>query len=193
MKSKLIKLFSNNDIPTPDFNNIHIQTEPVYISCPVIPSEVNTLTQTHFDDEDTEYQTDYINENDVELQDEYHTLYTQKTKIPPRMKNSQRTLQHNTYQSPNYQQQNYYQQSQRSHQIQTNQTNTNWRNMKPLTLRKMTPKGRNPYNKNDVQTRCSVCQSINHWATNCPENNEHNTYVVNEVVLHQSDYDSPKT
>ena len=56
----------------------------------------------------------------------------------------------------------------------------------------MTPKGRNPYDKNGVQTRCSVCQSINHWATNCPDNNEHNTYVVNEVVLHQSDYDSPQ-
>ena len=56
----------------------------------------------------------------------------------------------------------------------------------------MTPKGRNPYDKNGVQTRCSVCQSINHWATNCPGNNEHNTYVVNKVVLHQSDYHSPQ-
>ena len=76
------------------------------------------LKKTFSDNNDIptpEYQTDYINENDVEHQDEYQTLYTQKTKIPPRMKNNQRTLQCNTYQSPNYLQQNYYQQSQRPH------------------------------------------------------------------------------
>ena len=74
VKSKLIKIFSdNNDIPTPDFNNMHIKTEPVYHAQSY--SEVNTYTQTHFDDEDTEYQTDYINENDVEHQDEYHTFH----------------------------------------------------------------------------------------------------------------------
>ena len=124
LKSKLIKIFSdNNDISTLDFNNMHIKTEPEYHAQSY--PEVNTFTQTHLYDEDTEYQTDYINENDVEHQDEYHTLYTQNTKIPPIMKINQRTLQCNTYQSPNYQQQNYYQQSQRSHQIQTNQTNTN--------------------------------------------------------------------
>lgn len=135
VKSKLIKIFSdNNDIPTPDFNNMHIKTEPVYHAQSY--PEVNTFAQTHFDNEDTEYQTDYINENDVEHQDEYHTLHAQNTKTPPRMKNNQRTLQRNTYQFPNYQQQNYYQQSQRPHQIQTNQTNTNWRNTKTPTLRK---------------------------------------------------------
>ena len=102
MKSKLKKTFSdNNDIPTPDFNNMHIKTEPVYHAQSY--PEVNTFTQTHFDDKDTEYQTDYINENDVEHQDEYHTLYTQNTKIPPRMKNNQRALQRHSYQSPNYQ------------------------------------------------------------------------------------------
>ena len=50
------------------------------------------------------------------------------------------------------------------------------------------------YDKNGVQTRCAICQSINHWAQNCPDNinSEFNTYVVNEVVLHQSDYDNPQ-
>ena len=62
VKSKLIKIFSdNNDIPTPDFNKMHIKTEPVYHAQSY--PEVNTFAQTHFDNEDTEYQTDYINEN----------------------------------------------------------------------------------------------------------------------------------
>ena len=49
--------------------------------------------------------------------------------------------------------------------------------------------GRNPFYKQGGQTRCAICQSIKHWAQNCPDGNstEHNTYVVNEVVLHQTD------
>ena len=52
--------------------------------------------------------------------------------------------------------------------------------------------GHNPFDKNGIQTRCTVCQSINHWSQDCPDNinTEHSTYIVNEVVLHQTDYDS---
>ena len=52
----------------------------------------------------------------------------------------------------------------------------------------------NPLDKNGIQTRCAICQRINHWSQNCPGNinTECNTCVVNEVVLHQADYDSPQ-
>ena len=43
-----------------------------------------------------------------------------------------------------------------------------------------------------IQTRCTICRSINHWSQNCPDNvnTEHNTYVANEVVLYQTDDDN---
>ena len=54
--------------------------------------------------------------------------------------------------------------------------------------------GHNPLDQNRIQTRCKIRQSVNHWSQNGPDNNntEHNTYVVNEVVLYQTDYDSPQ-
>ena len=33
-------------------------------------------------------------------------------------------------------------------------------------------------------------QSV-HWAQNCPDRESENTFIVNEVALHQSDFDSP--
>ena len=43
-----------------------------------------------------------------------------------------------------------------------------------------------------IQTRCTICRSINHWSQNCPDNinTEHKTYVANEVVLYQTDNDN---
>ena len=37
-------------------------------------------------------------------------------------------------------------------------------------------------------------ESINHWCENCLDNvnAEHNTYVTNEVVLHQTDDNNPQ-
>ena len=58
----------------------------------------------------------------------------------------------------------------------------------------MLPRGKNPLGKHGIQTRCAVCCSINHWAQNCPDNPnlEHNTYVVNDIVLHQTDHENPQ-
>ena len=40
----------------------------------------------------------------------------------------------------------------------------------------------------------TVCQSINLWAQNCPDRSAHenSTYILNKVVLRQSDYDNPQ-
>ena len=37
-------------------------------------------------------------------------------------------------------------------------------------------------------TRCTVCESVNHWANNCPDraSQEKDTFVVHEIVLHAS-------
>ena len=37
-------------------------------------------------------------------------------------------------------------------------------------------------------TRCSLCESVNHWANNCPDraNQEKETFIVHEIILHAS-------
>ena len=46
--------------------------------------------------------------------------------------------------------------------------------------------GKNPV-VNGEQTKCNICQSINHWATECPDKPTADiTCMVNEIVLHSS-------
>ena len=52
-------------------------------------------------------------------------------------------------------------------------------------------KGKNPKDKDGNYTRCTICESINHWTPNCPDNQDHNNTFYNEIVLYQSDYDHP--
>ena len=54
-----------------------------------------------------------------------------------------------------------------------------WRNNQP----NKPTKGRNPH-KNGQPTRCNICQSTNHWATQCPDKNMDDiTYMVHEIIL----------
>ena len=50
-----------------------------------------------------------------------------------------------------------------------------------------------PADRYGMLTKCVVCQSINHSAQDCPDRStiDNNTYILNEVVLHQTDYDDP--
>ena len=45
-----------------------------------------------------------------------------------------------------------------------------------------------------MATNCPVCQSINHWVQNVLDRGTHeiNTYILNEVMLHQTDNDNPQ-
>ena len=52
-------------------------------------------------------------------------------------------------------------------------------------------KGKNPRDKDGTITRCSICESINHWAPNCPDNQNQNNTYYNKIVLYQTDYDHP--
>ena len=80
-------------------------------------------------------------------------------------------------------------------------TSDNWRShtSRPTSHppRKPSNKGKNPPDRYGTTTTCAICHSINHWATMCPDaekqnkNHGHNTYVVNDIILHQSDFDTP--
>jgi len=50
-------------------------------------------------------------------------------------------------------------------------------------------KAKNPLDRFGRITRCSICDSINHWQQDCPDRNStsNETYVVHEIVLHNVD------
>ena len=52
-------------------------------------------------------------------------------------------------------------------------------------------KGESPRDKGGTITHSSICESINHWAPNCPDNQNQNNTYYNEIVLYQTDYDHP--
>ena len=47
-------------------------------------------------------------------------------------------------------------------------------------------RGKNPVNKRGVSSRCAVCDSINHWAVNCPDA----TYYIGEDDANYEPIDS---
>ena len=62
----------------------------------------------------------------------------------------------------------------------------NWRDKPDIQNQK---RGKNPISKSGFQTRCRICQSINHWEKDCPDKDlvretADATFLLNEVVLH---------
>ena len=173
VKSKLIKIFSdNNDVPTSKLNEMTIKTEPVlHTQCHSTQQESNPILYqdeaAYYDQcsEDEQYQSEQQNTTLLA-----HNRYQQQFPVRPRTNNMRF----------------------RPHPPQQKSSNPNWRAQRPSAVKRNIAKtGRNPVDKFGVQTKCSVCESINHWAQNCPDREpEHNTYVINEVVLHQSDIES---
>ena len=99
VKSKLIKIFSDNsDAPTPELNDIHIKTEPVYHTQSY--PEDNAFDQTSYANEDPEFQHKYIYENDNERQNEHHTLYARNNKHTVRKKATSHTNNFSTWKLP---------------------------------------------------------------------------------------------
>ena len=59
----------------------------------------------------------------------------------------------------------------------------NWRDRQETQYPKT--RGKNPLNKFGAQTRCRICQSVNHWENKCPDKEvSDTTLLLNEVVLH---------
>ena len=91
--SKLIKIFSDNcEVPTSEFNNMHIKTEPVYHTQSY--PEDNTFDQTNYQNEDPELQYEYVYENDNERQNEHHTLTHVTMNIQSKQKATSHTNNH---------------------------------------------------------------------------------------------------
>ena len=70
---------------------------------------------------------------------------------------------------------------------------TNWRQEQP-DKKSATKYARNPVDKNGRITRCSICDSVNHWHQLCPDRQPtgNETYMVHEIVLHQNEFKDPK-
>ena len=51
-------------------------------------SEDNTFDQTNYENEDSEFQQDYLYENDNDQQNEHHTLYTHNNRHPVKTKSN---------------------------------------------------------------------------------------------------------
>ena len=51
--------------------------------------------------------------------------------------------------------------------------------------------GKNTRDKDGTITHCSICESINHWAPNCADNQNQNNTYYKKIVLNQTDYDHP--
>ena len=45
-------------------------------------------------------------------------------------------------------------------------------------------KGKNPVDKYGRITRCTICDSVNHWQQECPDKTSSDTLLVHEIVLH---------
>jgi len=116
------------------------------------------------------YSSDDDSESNYEDEQSPNTLYTtNRNKSYKQRKSHQPPT--NQFRSNNYQHK-----SSRS-----GAQSGNWRDQKES-------KGKNPL-RGGQPTRCNICQSINHWATQCPDKNNDNhdvTYLVNELVLTDS-------
>ena len=55
------------------------------------------------------------------------------------------------------------------------------------------PKGKNPLNFKGNITQCTMCESINHWAPDCPDRikSPNDTWLSCEAILIQADFDHP--
>ena len=54
----------------------------------------------------------------------------------------------------------------------------------------MQKRNTNLCDRNGIQLRCHICESIYHMAQNCPE--KYDTLYTQEVVFYQSDFDHPE-
>ena len=76
--------------------------------------------------------------------------------------------------------------------LQQQLNNLYWRIAKQEpTKRPQSKQAKNPLDRYGNPTKCAICHSINHWAQNCLDRENENIFIVNEVVLHQSDFDNP--
>ena len=168
VKSKLVKVFSD-DLDTPMIeskSDTIIKSEPVFHA-----------SDHRHPDEDHQYQNEFYEKEEEQYKENNETFYTRGRSSFP--------------QNRGYYGNNRYNNQPRYPSFKPTASNSNWRTK--TETKKTFSQAKNPLDRNGLPTRCSICDSVNHWAHNCPDKSspEYRTYVTNEVVLHQSDYDNP--
>ena len=73
---------------------------------------------------------------------------------------------------------------------QTQRSNQTTRYKQPLP-KQYTKHKKNPCDCIGIQLRCLICKSVYHFAQNCSETRNQDTFFSQEVVLFQADYDHP--
>ena len=70
---------------------------------------------------------------------------------------------------------------------------SNWRQEQP-EKKSVIKYAKNPVDKNGRITRCSICESVNHWHQSCPDKplSGNETYMVHEILLHQNEIKDQK-
>ena len=162
VKTKLVKIFSDNtEIPISEFNEMNIKPEPIYHT-QSYTDRIN-YNQTNYENEATAYEPKIALDDDQEEEELQQTLYTKSNRYSVRPKTNQNSFQRQNQRTFSRLQQQHYQPFHQHFQRQ-NSSNSNWRNQNPTFPKKNLPRGKNPFDKHGIQTRCAVCQSINHWA-----------------------------
>ena len=176
MKDQLKKTFSDSSRYIPTKEEDYVKTEEALVA------EMNHLDlrqENYFDPpNENEYYPFRDSHEDMykSIDNNYQGFENQNETFFN--KNNYRTRNQNTYRNNQYS----YQQTQRPNQP------TRFKQ----SSQKQYPKHRkNPCDRNGLQLRCIICESVYHFAQNCPEARNQNTFFSQEVVLFQADYDHP--
>lgn len=165
---KKLKDIYGQEKPSASFN---IKSEPAFYTRTETPSDEVEEERGNWDE-------------DYDEEDVNDTFYT------PRQRRGGFRGQSNYRQHTQSRYQGGQSSSQSQNSRQQGASATNWRNSKPgspPTHPQNRERGKNPLSRMGTQTRCRICQSINHWAKECPDKGVNEVALtISELVLHAS-------
>ena len=165
MKEKLIKIFSDDK------------------RTPVTPNEFQFKQETLYCEKPDQLQEQSDEDEDFTDETENETYYTNRRSFQPNpyRQRSNSVATRSRDQGANWRQPNKSSEDQ-------------WRSKKIADKRSTPKKAKNPIGRDGKISRCDVCDSINHWAQECPDraNRPSDTYIVHEIVLQESQYQDPE-
>ena len=173
VKSKLIKIFSDDStIPS---------------TSQEIPVKQEVLHAQHSDQRNAEHdEEDYRNEEDFQEYEDENDTYFANSRRNSRPSNNSR--------SQNWQRGRSSWKANQQRPRSSADSANNWRSNRSNERPPASKAPRNPTGRDGQVTRCDICESINHWAGNCPDKfkKDQETFVVHEIVLHGSHEESPE-
>ena len=159
-EEKMIRA-SSNDI---EYDSVHAKLKQIYGDERPSAKDFSMKAEPTFVAETGEYEEQRTDEDENEAEEVMYSSSKRYSRDRPRDKQTN----------------NRFTQSKR---YGPSSSSGNWRDKE-----REPPKGRNPQTRSGFQTRCRICQSINHWENKCPDKDVADTaMLMNEVVLHASD------